>query len=80
VPFVFLLIQDLEGGEAYQDGDSESTLLTFSFSKKYFSLPPDPCQAICKGGRKHKKQCGLLFKTRLKDCEVEGREIKFREA
>lgn len=22
-------------------------LLTFSFSKKYFSLPPDPCQATC---------------------------------
>ena len=32
--------------------------LTFSFSKKYFSLPPDPCQATCKGGRRHKEQCG----------------------
>lgn len=27
-------------------------LLTFSFSKKYFSLPPDPCQATCKRGRR----------------------------
>lgn len=28
----------------------DQALLTFSFSKKYFSLPPDPCQATCKGG------------------------------